>query len=489
MGYITGESRNQIMLFPESIDEYISDENSVRVIEVYVEKLNIEELGFTKSTPNDTGRPPYSPKDMLKLYIYGYLNRIRSSRRLEKEASRNVELMWLLKKLTPDHKTIARFRSENAKALKGVFRDFVKLCLGLGLYGRELAAIDGSKFKAVNSTDRNLSVTELSERIKRLDARINEYILQMNETDATEAGNSEVNETPDVKQIVDKLSTSKNTYESYLAELTESGETQKSLTDPDARLMKDAKGFDVSYNVQTSIDSKNKLIAEFNVTNDGNDMKQLTEMATATAKILEAPTITAAADMGYNNASEMAKCLEAGITPQVAGSEGNICIPCAAHEAQKIVAQVNGKAVYLKERNLAICPMGNILYPKFYKNSGRTAIYYNYNACTNCTCRCTSVKYRTFAVRMKKAEFSKEFNAEDLYVKQIYIKPDPDIISRRKELAEHPFGTIKRGMDAGYLLTKGLEKVTSEFSLVFLTYNLKRVINIMGVKNLLTALM
>lgn len=235
------------------------------------------------------------------------------------------------------------------------------------------------------------------------------------------------------------------------------------------------------------MDSKNKLIAEFNVTNDGNDMKQLYDMAAATAEILEVPTITASADTGYNNPSEIVKCIEAGITPQVSGSEGTMCIPCSEHEAETIESYENGKAVFIKERNIVICSMGNILFPKHYKNSGRTAVYYNYTACNSCTKRCTKVKYRQFAVRMKKSDFTKEYNTCGLYIKQIYIKPVPEITSRRKELAEHPFGTIKRALDAGYVLTKGLTKVTGEFSLAFLAYNLKRVINIIGVKSLIEA--
>lgn len=486
MNYVQGASRGQKTLMPECVDDYINDDNAVRVIDVYIDSLDLNALGFTKAELCETGRPPYAPQDLLKLYVYGYMNRIRSSRRLETETKRNVEVMWLLKKLSPDHKTISRFRSENAKALKGVFRDFVKMCVGLGLYGRELAAIDGSKFKAVNSTDHNLSVKELNERIKRLNNRIDEYLQQLNETDAAE----NITETADadVKEIIERLTDRKNTYEAYLEELTENGETQMSLTDPDARLMKGANGFDVSYNVQTAVDSKNKLIAEFNVTDEGNDQKQLTEMATSAVEALEAPNITAVVDTGYNSASEIIMCIENGITPHVAGSEGTYCIPCEAHEAQEITSHENGKGIYLKERNVFICPMGNIMPPKHYKNTDRTGIYYNYRACANCTCRCTKVKYRTFALRMKKNDFTKEHNADNLYVKQIYITPDPAIIKQRKALVEHPFGTIKRTMDAGYLLTKGKPKVTGEFSLVFLAYNLKRVINIIGVKKLIEAM-
>ena len=463
--YITGTSRNQITLFPDIIDEYINDDNAVRVIDAYVDRLDMASLDFSKSIPNDTGRPPYSPQDLLKLYIYGYLNRIRSSRRLETESKRNLEVIWLLKKLSPDHKTIARFRSDNPVALKNVFRDFVKLCLNLGLYGRELAAIDGSKFKAVNSTDRNFSMKELNERIKRLSIRIDEYIRQLNESDladdngqgstSDDAGQSHA-ATDDIKRIIERLSTRKDTYEAYLEELATSGETQKSLTDPEARLMRGAKGFDVSYNVQASVDSKHKLIAEFNVSNDGNDMRQLATMAISTSEILETPHITATADTGYNNPSEIAKCIEAGIIPQIAGSEGNICIPCDAHETHEIKSYKNGKCVYLKDRNVVICPMGNVLFPRHYKNVDRTARYYNYSACNKCTQKCMKSKCMAFGVRMKKSEFSKEYNIDGLLVKQIYLSPDPETINHRKELAEHPFGTIKRSMDTGYLLTKGI---------------------------------
>jgi transposase len=487
MNYIQGVSREQIILMPEIVDDYINEDNAVRVIDVYIDNLDMSALGFTKTELNITGRPPYAPQDLLKLYVYGYMNRLRSSRRLETESKRNIEVMWLLKKISPDHKTIARFRRDNSDAIKNVFRDFVKMCLGLGLYGRELAAIDGSKFKAVNSTDRNFSITELNERIKRLNARIDEYLQQLNETDAMEENKPECT-AGGIREIIERLSTRKNTYESYLEEMSANGETQKSLTDPDARLMKGAKGFDVSYNVQTSVDSKHKLIAEFAVTNDGNDMKQLVGMATATAEILEVPSITAAADTGYNSASEIAKCIELGITPHVAGSEGSYCVPCEAQEAREIVTHENGKGVYIKERNIFICPMGNVMPPMFYKNGDRTARHYNYRACSECTCRCTKTKYRTFGVRMKKDEFSKNHNVKNLYIKQIYVKPAPEIIDRRKALAEHPFGTVKRAMNAGYLLTRGIKNVTGEMSLVFLAYNFKRVINILGAKKLIAAI-
>jgi len=488
MGYITGIARNQMILFPESLEEYVDENNPVRVLDAFVDSLELGDIGITKSSPSDTGRPPYSPYDMLKLYVYGYMNRIRSTRRMETETKRNVEVMWLLEKLSPDHKTISRFRKDNAKALKGVFREFVKLCTKLGLYGRELAAIDGSKFKAVNSKDRNLSTKEINERIKKLDSRIDEYMKQLDEADTQEDVSGGCVESAEIVQIVENLKERKEKYNGYLEEMESEEETQKSLTDPDSRMMKGASGYDVSYNVQTSVDSKHKLIAEFKVTNYGNDMNQLSDMALSTAEILDAPNITVVADDGFNNASEIAKCLQNGISPQVSGSGGSICVPCDEHEAEEIVSHENGRGVHIKERNIVICPMGQVMYPGCYQKSGRQARYYNGKACAKCKCRCTDAKYRTFDIRMKKSEFSKEYNAENLYIRQVKIKVDTEITKTRKEIAEHPFGTVKRAMEAGHLLTKGIESVTGEFSLAFLAYNIKRVVNILGVKKLINAL-
>jgi hypothetical protein len=240
--------------------------------------------------------------------------------------------------------------------------------------------------------------------------------------------------------------------------------------------------------VQTSVDSKHKLIVEFEVANQGNDMKQLSNMAQKTADILEAPELTVVADTGYNNASEIAACIIHGISPQVAGSDGDICVPCKADEVEPITSHENGRGVYIPERNIFICPMGNVMYPGSYKNVDKSVKFYNGRACAKCTCRCTETKYRDFNIRMKKSEFTKKYNIDNLYVKQVKIRPNKETIVKRKELAEHPFGTIKRTMSGGFALTKGIQNVTGEFSLVFLTYNLKRVLNIVGAKKLIEAM-
>ena len=272
MDFISGEGREQIILFPQTISEYIQEDSTARVIDAYVDSLNLAALGFSRSETNKTGRPPYDPKDILKLFIYGYVFRVRSSRRLEAESARNLEVMWLLRKLSPDHKTIADFRKDNPKALKNVFRHFVKFCAKMGLYGKELAGIDGSKFKAVNAKDRNFTKDKLKDRIERIDNKIDEYLREMEETDREEDKEEKTKSAGEINKIIQGLKERKQSYEGYAAELEETGETQKSLTDPESRLMPSNGKMDVCYNVQTAVDAKNKLVIEFDVTNNANDM-------------------------------------------------------------------------------------------------------------------------------------------------------------------------------------------------------------------------
>jgi len=284
MDFISGENRNQMVLLPDSIDDYVDEYNAVRVIDAYINHLDLEMLGFAKAKPNETGRPMYNPKDLLKLYLYGYMNRVRSSRRLETETIRNLEVIWLMNKLSPDHKTIARFRHDNTAALKNVFRDFVKLCMKLNLYGKELVAIDGSKFKAVNSKDRNFNDKKLTERIARINAKINEYLHQLEDSDSEENATPGEKSSEEIAKIICELENRKSVYQGYETELQEGSDTQKSLTDPDSRLMMANGKLDVCYNIQTAVDSKNKMIAEFEVTNEAVDKNQLTPMAKKTAE-------------------------------------------------------------------------------------------------------------------------------------------------------------------------------------------------------------
>ncbi len=484
MDFISGESRNQMTLLPDSIDDFIDTNNSVRVIDAYINSLDLLTLGFSRPQPNDTGRPMYDPKDLLKLYVYGYMNRIRSSRRLEAETKRNLEVMWLLRRLSPDHKTIARFRHDNATALKNMFRHFVKLCLTLGLYGKELVAIDGSKFKAVNSKERNFNDKKLQERIIRIDAKIDEYLRLLEDSDSEEENISGEKSSTEIAQIITELVERKDRYQAYAEELEQKGELQKSLTDSDSRLMLTNGKMDICYNVQSAVDSKHKMVADFEVTNSGTDLNLLSNMAHQAVAILENEELAVVADAGYNSASDIAKCLRNRINPHVAGAQMDICLPIDAPQTETITSHSNGRTVYIPERNIAICPMGKVLYPGYYKKRIRKAMFYNQAACTACLCKCTKGRYR-FEIDMHESEFTKVYDDRNLSVNQITVKPDKNIIRSRKSIVEHPFGTIKRSMDAGYCLTKGLPNVSGEFSLTFFAYNLKRAINILGGQKLI----
>ena len=490
MNFIRGENRNQIVLLPECADDYVDENSSVRVVEAYINSLDLEGLGFSRTQPKDTGRPPYDPKDLLKLYVYGYMNRIRSSRRLEAEAKRNLEAIWLLQKLAPDHKTIATFRRENAAALKNVFRNFVKLCMKLGLYGKELVAVDGSKFRAANAKDRNFTGKKLKERMARIDENIEKYMRELEETDAQESVAAPEKTREEIENIIKDLQERKEGYQSYADELASTGETQISLTDPDSRLMKGNGKMDVSYNVQSVVDSKHNLITEFEVTNNAVDVNLMTPMVEKAKEILEVETITAVADNGYDSVQDILAGMSQGIEVHVAGTDFDVCVAAGEDEGQEITSHKDGRCVYLADRNVVLCPMGEILYPGSYKKSKGQAIFHNSRACKRCTCKCTKDKHgvRRHEVPMTASAFSKVYDDTGLFAKQIRIVGDKGVVKKRKCIVEHPFGTIKRNMDAGYCLMKGIPKVRGEFSLTFLAYNLKRAINILGAKQLMDCL-
>ena len=493
MRYIEGKDRYQKILFPDIIDEYITAENPVRVIDAYVDSLKLNDINI-RTEYSEVGRPPYNPKHMLKLYIYGYFNKIRSSRRLETETLRNIELMWLMNKLSPDHKTIARFRVDNAKALKDVFRDFVQLCKKLDLYGKELVAIDGSKFMAVNSDDNNFNHNKLDDRIRRIDEKLDKYFAELNENDKTEAETDSPKHTEEeIKTIIDELSKRKQNYEDMKKQLDETGETQLSTTDPDAKRMKTADGAsDVCFNVQTAVDDKHKMIVDFDVTNHCTDKNLLSPMAVSAKEVLGVEEITAVADNGYFVPTDIVECMKNGITPHVSNEHESItlCVPATCETANEPQEFNNaGKNVFIKERNVGVCPMGNVLYPQRYLQSQRSGVYQNKKACKNCPQRsvCTT-NQRRMIIRMAETEFTTDYNDKNLYFRQILYAPDKKLLRKRKEIVEHPFGTIKRSMDNAYCLTKGIPKVRGEFALTFLAYNLKRAINILGTEKLLQAI-
>lgn len=491
MDFIYGEDREQATLLPDSIEDYVGSNNSVRVIDAYINSLNVIGMGFKNAELKETGRPPYDPKDLLKLYVYGYLNKIRSSRRLENETKRNLEVLWLLRRLSPDHKTIARFRRDNTEALKEVFGSFVKLSVRLGLYGKELIAIDGSKFKAVNSKARNLTDNKVKNRIECLETHIREYLSELQRIDEEEDTVEGERTAEEIAAIVKELKGKKERYQGYADEFARTGETQKSFTDTESRLMLANGKMDVCYNVQTTVDAKNKLIVDFKVTNQGNDLNFITPMAVSSKENLEVDKITAVTDAGYDSIHDIRLAMSQGIDVHVAGTNYDICIPETSVEQVKISTHKNGRCVYIAERNIVLCPMGQVLYPGYYnKGKEKRGVFYNRQACRECECKCVKNPDGRcqYYVSMKEEDFSKEYNDEGFMVKQQRIKADKAIVQQRKSIVEHPFGTVKRAMDAGYCLTKGIKNVTGEFSLAFLAYNIKRAINILGCRKLIESM-
>ena len=474
MAYIAGPDRTQAVLLPEVLDDYVGAENPVRFLEAFVAQLDLGALGFQRAVPAATGRPGYAPGDLLRLYLYGYLHRIRSSRRLEQETHRNVELMWLLRRLTPDFKTIADFRRDHARALKGVCREFILLCRQLDLFGGELLAIDGSKFRAVNARERSYTPARLTKLQRDIDRTIARYLRELERQDTAEAGT----EAPSAVALQEKIATlqqRRDRYDTLRQELAASGETALSLTDADSRPMMSGGRIEVCYNVQTAVDAKHKLIVAEDVTNAAGDRDQLSPMATAAQGVLPGAAPVVVADQGYYHGAEIKACLEAGLTPLVPRPL------TSANEARGLFTKDD--FVYHADVDAYRCPAGELLtYRSTTLELGRTIKNYRTSACGRCALkpRCTRNK--------DGRKITRWVNEHLLEAMEARLRRDRAVFARRKELAEHPFGTMKRGMDQGYFLLKGLGKVRGEFSLTVLAYNLKRVLNIVGVPRLLEAL-
>jgi transposase len=495
MAYIAGVDRSQQVMFPEALDDYVGPENPVRFIDAFVASLDLADLGVARAVPNEMGRPAYDPGDLLRLYVYGYLNRIRTSRRLEREAQRNVELMWLLRRLAPDFKTIADFRRENAAALKRVCREFTLLCKRLDLFGGEIVAIDGSKFRAVNGRQQNVTAKELEKQLHRLDGRIAEYLAALEAGDRADAeatppgaggdgpgdtssgGGSGGSGGGSLAEKIALLRRRKEAYTALKADMDAKGDTQRSLTDPESRLMKVGTGVQVCYNVQTAVDAKHKLIVAHEVTNDVTDHAWLSPMARAANEVLESQSLHAIADRGYYKAPEITACLESGITPTVPRPE------TSSSASQGLFTKAD--FTYDAARDEYECPAGNRL---TYRAStvDRTGIMQRRYA----TAACGMCGFRAQCTRAKRGgRYILRWEGEELLEAMAKrLAERPELRTRRQELAEHPYGTMKRGMDQGYFLTRGLENVRGEMSLTVLVYNLRRAINILGVRKLLDAM-
>jgi transposase len=476
MDHIQGTDRDQLTLFPEALDDYIAQDNPVRFIDAFVDSLDLQGLGFTHAIPAETGRPPYHPGDLLKLYVYGYLNRIRSSRLLEREAGRNLELVWLLGKLTPDFKTIADFRKDNRKAIRQVCRAFVLLCRDQGLFGGELVAIDGSKFKASNNRARNVTQRQLKRQLKDLDQKIDTYLHDLDDQDQSELDTPKLT-AQELQEKIEALKARRGQLLKLSQEMEDTGQTQISLTDPDSRSMPAGGGqvTDVSYNVQVSVDQKHKLIVDHEVTNEPTDRNLLHPMALRAQEVLGVDHLEVVADMGYTNGQQVKACLESGITPYLPQAN------TSANSALGLFGKQDFR--YDPAHDGYRCPAGEMLTFRFQtREAGRDIRTYTTSACGSCLLkpRCTRSRGNRRITR-----WVDEAILESMAVR---VKAHPEKVKLRKCLVEHPFGTIKRHWNQGFFLTRGLSKVKAEMSLTVLAYDIQRVVKILGVPRMIEAL-
>ena len=468
--FIEGESRQQVSLLPECLDDYIGEDNPVRIVDVFVEELDLLSLGFIGADPASTGRPAYHPAVLLKLYIYGYLNRIQSSRRLEREAQRNVELMWLTGRLAPDFKTIADFRHHNGAGIRNVCKRFMGLCRQLKLFSQAIVAIDGSKFKAVNSRDRNFTPAKIEARQRQIEQSIQRYLDALETADRTQPAEVEA-KTERLTDKIQKLREQTRQLEETQEQLKSEPDGQRSTTDPDARSMvSQAKGSGlVGYNVQAAVDAKHHLIVAHEVTNVGNDRAQLSKMARAARESMGTKKLQAFADRGYFNAPQIKACEDAGIAAFV---------PKPMTSNAKAEGRFDkSDFIYIAKDDEYQCPAGERAIHRFstLEKTGLNVHLYWSSACPGCAMKaqCTPSSYR----RIRRWE-----HEEVLERAQQRLDRKPDAMTLRRRTVEHVFGTLKHWMGSTHFQMKTLAHVSTEMSLHVLAYNLKRVIAILGIK-------
>ena len=468
--FIEGTNRTQSTLLPASLEDYVAEDNPVRVVEAFVEELDLRSLGFKSIDPAETGRPAYHPSVLLKLYIYGYLNRIQSTRRLEMEAQRNVELMWLTQNLRPDFKTIANFRHQNGSAVRKVCRQFIEMCRQLDLFAHALVAIDGSKFKAVNSRDKNFTEAKLKRRIAMIEESIRNYLRAMDTADRSEPELAQLKK----GRLQEKIAALRRQMQELKAvEVQLREHEQVSLTDPDARSMKTRGTGIVGYNVQTAVDQKTHMIVAHEVVNEG-DRDQLTPMTEKAQEATGIKNLTVVADRGYYKGEQILDCEQTGATPIVPKSLTSNSMADGRFSKQDFI--------YIAQDDQYRCPAGEIAIKRFttVEHGMELDIYWT-SACTRCAMKpqCTTSQYRR--IRRWKHEAVLEAMQERL-------DRWPDVMRVRRSTAEHPFGTIKLWMGSTHFLMKTLAHVRTEMSLHVLAYNLKRLINMFGVEGALAAL-
>src|SRR5262252_5856686 len=474
--FVLGVDRVQSTLLPGCLDDFIDESNPVRAINVFVDALDLAEMSFEGVEPAATGRPSYHPSVLLKLYIYGYLNRVQSSRRLEREAGRNVEVMWLLGRLAPDHKTIADFRKDNGLALRKVCARFIELCREMGLLATASVAIDGSKFKAVNNRDKNFTRAKVERRRAQLEESVARYLSQLDTADRQEPTEALAAKVTKLKEKLTKLKEEMGKLAVYEKQMLASPDQQVSLTDPDSRSMATSgRGSGVvGYNVQIAVDTEHHLIVAHEVTNSGSDRSQLANMAKQAKAILQVEELAAVADRGYFNSPEILECAEAGIT---------VTLPKPMTSGAKSQGRFGKQDfVYVPERDVYRCPAGEQLTYRFTaEEHGKTIRRYWTRACPKCPLqsRCTTGPER----RIPRWEYEHLLEAV-----QERLDANPEAMRVRRETVEHPFGTMKVRMGATHFLILFLPKAATEMALSVLAYNLTRVMNIVGVKPLIAAI-
>jgi len=474
--FVEEADRGQWTLLPECLDDFIDESNPVRVIDAFVNALDLAEMSFEGVEPATTGRPSYHPSVLLKLYIYGYLNRVQSSRRLEREAGRNVEVMWLLGRLAPDHKTIADFRKENGLALRKVCARFVELCREMGLLATASVAIDGSKFKAVNNRDKNFTRAKVERRRAQLEESVARYLSQLDTADRQEPSEALATNVTRLTEKLTKLKEKMSKLAVYEKQMLASPDQQISLTDPDSRSMATSgRGSGVvGYNVQVAVDTEHHLIVTHEVTNDGSDRAQLANVACQAKKVLGVDELEAVADRGYYSGEEILACHEAGIA---------VTLPKPMTSGMEARGRFGKQDfVYLGDEEVYRCPAGERLkYHYTNEEDGQRLRRYWTNACRDCALkpRCTSGKER----RITRWEHEHVLEAV-----QKRLDKNPQAMRVRRETVEHTFGTLKMRMGATHFLMKRLPKVASEMALHVLAYNLTRVMNIMGIQPLMAAI-
>ncbi|MBP9110677.1 MAG: IS1182 family transposase [Pyrinomonadaceae bacterium] len=470
MAHVTGASRYQATLFPEVLDEVVGPDDPVRVIDAFVETLDLAALGFSKVAAEEMGRPPYAPGDLLKLYIYGYLHRIRASRRLEAETHRNVQVMWLLNRLTPAFKTIADFRKDHVEAIVGVCRAFIRFCREQSLFGAELLAIDGTKIAAVASRKQVMTPKRIKKMNAAIDRKIAEYLASMDEADREEPGSA--GKPADIAAAIEALKAQKARLQGQAEDLAARGLKQMVMTEREAKLMRTPHGHAVAYNAQTAVDVEHKLIVAFDLTNEGNDYRQLHPMAVQGKAAVGADEVTVVADTGYSNGEHGALCERDGITAIVPRAE--TVNPNGAQYFSR------DRFSYDRESDSWRCPAGATL-SLFKTSHTQKKKEYTSRSCGSCALKpqCTEAARRVIV---------RDFYEDAREAMHRRATDEPVWMKHRRETVEHPFGTMKWLMAHPRFLIKGLKKAKAELALGVLCYNLKRVISILGVPALLEAL-